>query len=232
MATGFRNTKDRLRARYGEAVAATYEAWVEMRRRVRQPDPKRKNACYADVAIDPRWNVFKAFLEDMGPRPPGMSLDRRDGTKGYGPGNCRWADDHTQARNRSNIKLSPEAADQIRTRYAAGGISQQALADEYGVSQNMVSHIVLGRGWKADVVPLSTDDSRCVLLSPDVAKAPASAEIIDRCGKARPVVVDGKRFPSGHAAAVALGIGQPTVFRRLRSPNFPSYCYADEDTPP
>lgn len=39
-------------------------------------------------------------------------------------------------------KLTQTQADEIRARYAAGGVSQQALADEYGVSQNAVSKIV------------------------------------------------------------------------------------------
>jgi predicted transcriptional regulator len=36
---------------------------------------------------------------------------------------------------------------EIRDRYAAGGISQQALADEYGVRQNTISRIVLRKVW-------------------------------------------------------------------------------------
>lgn len=44
-------------------------------------------------------------------------------------------------------KLTHEQANTIRTRYAAGGISQQALADEFGVSQKMVSNIARGVAW-------------------------------------------------------------------------------------
>lgn len=42
-------------------------------------------------------------------------------------------------------KLTQEQADEIRTLYAAGGRSQQSIADEYGVSQNAVSKIVNGQ---------------------------------------------------------------------------------------
>ena len=44
-------------------------------------------------------------------------------------------------------RLSDAAILELRRRYAAGGITQQALADEYGTSQCNVSKIVLGVSW-------------------------------------------------------------------------------------
>lgn len=45
-------------------------------------------------------------------------------------------------------KLDPSKVKIIRERYARGGISQQKLADEYGVDQFTISQVVRGRLWK------------------------------------------------------------------------------------
>jgi hypothetical protein len=51
------------------------------------------------------WEHFANFLEDMGERPTGTSIDRIDGTKGYSKDNCRWATDMEQVLNRKTTRL-------------------------------------------------------------------------------------------------------------------------------
>lgn len=81
-----------------------YKVWDGMRLRCTNPNhvgyPRYGGA---GVTICARWKKFKAFYEDMGPRPgPGYTIDRKDGTRGYEPGNCRWATREEQALNKSN----------------------------------------------------------------------------------------------------------------------------------
>lgn len=53
-----------------------------------------------------RWmESFDNFLEDMGTKPKGLSIDRIDVDGPYSPENCRWADTITQNRNRTNSVL-------------------------------------------------------------------------------------------------------------------------------
>jgi predicted XRE-type DNA-binding protein len=43
-----------------------------------------------------------------------------------------------------NVKVNTEDVRQIRARYAAGGVSQRELGEEYGVTQSHISSIVRG----------------------------------------------------------------------------------------
>lgn len=79
-----------------------YRSWTQML--VRCGNPRAPNfSTYggAGIHVCAAWrDSFEAFLCDMGPRPEGTTLDRRDNRKGYTPANCRWATPAEQAVNR------------------------------------------------------------------------------------------------------------------------------------
>ena len=52
------------------------------------------------IRVCTRWNDFTLFVEDMGDRPAGYTLERIDNDADYSPDNCIWADWETQCANR------------------------------------------------------------------------------------------------------------------------------------
>lgn len=58
----------------------------------------------AGIKVCRRWQKFENFLEDMGERPDGKTLDRINNLKGYSKENCRWATIKEQQNNRKNVK--------------------------------------------------------------------------------------------------------------------------------
>lgn len=60
------------------------------------------------ITICDRWQEsFSNFLEDMGERPDGTTLDRIDVNDNYTPENCRWATPLEQSNNqRTNVKIT------------------------------------------------------------------------------------------------------------------------------
>jgi len=97
----------------------------------------RNGISVADVWRGPGGS--RAFLEHIGPRPSRRhSIDRIDNTKGYFPGNVRWATATEQGLNRENT-----------VRYVIGGI-EKALTEwcaEYRVVSAPMAYTRIAAGW-------------------------------------------------------------------------------------
>lgn len=81
-----------------------YRSWAHMKGRCENPESDRY-AYYGGrgIRVCERWQSFENFLVDMGPRPAGHTLDREDNDGDYEPGNCRWATQSEQGKNRRQL---------------------------------------------------------------------------------------------------------------------------------
>jgi hypothetical protein len=87
-------------------ISPTYRTWASMLNRCNCPTSSGYPKYGAKgTRVCERWLSFENFLADMGERPEGMSIDRKDNEKGYEPGNCRWATRPDQARNKTDNRF-------------------------------------------------------------------------------------------------------------------------------
>lgn len=96
--------------KYMSSHRREHRTWVSMKERCNNPKhPAFQHYGGRGVKVCERWDCgidgFYNFLEDMGPRPDGYSLDRINSEEGYYPENCRWADNITQQNNKRNNHL-------------------------------------------------------------------------------------------------------------------------------
>lgn len=89
-----------------QGITPTYHSWTGMVARCTNPK-HRSYAGYggAGVTVCERWLTFSNFLEDMGEKPKGKSIDRKKGAMIYDKDHCRWATGIEQGRNRSNNRF-------------------------------------------------------------------------------------------------------------------------------
>lgn len=123
---------------HGGRRSPEYSSWMAMRRRCEDPtDKDYPRYGGRGISICPEWSrSFQAFRDAMGARPEGTTLDRIDASKGYEPGNARWALPGVQGRNRRGTFIW-----HIKGK-TFGSITE--AAQEFSVSEYTVSRWVNG----------------------------------------------------------------------------------------
>lgn len=115
-------------------VSATYNTWISMvQRTTRSNHPSYPEYGGRGITLCERWLIFKNFLEDMGERPAGTTIDRIDNGKGYFLENCRWADARTQQSNTRKARIVIVDGEPVSFSEAARrlGMSRPSL-EKYG----------------------------------------------------------------------------------------------------
>ena len=99
--------------------------------------PGYHDPAYAGITVCERWQSFENFLTDMGERPEGKTLDRRDNSKGYSPDNCRWATLAEQGNNRRCVR---------RFDWRGESLTISGIAAKAGISAKLLRNR-LNDGW-------------------------------------------------------------------------------------
>ncbi len=122
-------------------ISPTYISWQGMIRVC----TNEKDAYYSyyggrGIGVCDEWRSFERFLEDMGERPGGLKLCRKDTNGDFEPANCEWATPATQQnRTRSNRLLTLNGETKNVTQWAS----------ELGVAPGIISNR-LRYGWSTE----------------------------------------------------------------------------------
>jgi len=121
---------------HGMSDLAEFNIWMGMRDRCLNPrSPAYANYGGRGITICERWlHSFPAFLADIGSRPsPIHTLERKENSVGYNPGNCVWATRADQANNtRRNIVLTFNGLSLTLARWSRKtGIKYRTLGDRF-----------------------------------------------------------------------------------------------------
>jgi hypothetical protein len=131
--------------RHGLSSRPEYQIWKAIWQRCTNP----KHVQWADyggrgITVCQRWRGLKGFprfLTDMGSRPKGYTIERRNNDKNYTPANCFWATRKEQNRNKRNNLM-------IKFQGETKCLSQ--WAEEKGIRQSVLYGRIVTQKWSTD----------------------------------------------------------------------------------
>jgi hypothetical protein len=128
----------------GGSGTKEHNSWKSMVSRcTRKADKDYCRYGAAGVTVCTEWlSDFQAFLFHIGPKPTDRhSIDRIDNTKGYEPGNVRWATSIEQSANRKNTAM---------VEYQGVVQPLALLARAHGLAPKVVNSRVVRYGWSVE----------------------------------------------------------------------------------
>lgn len=133
---------------HGLSDSNTYKIWSGMIQRC--TNPKRKewnNYGGRGIEVCKEWFNFEIFLKDMGERPKGFDIDRKNNNRNYCKENCRWVSRAINIRNSRRALLSIENVKKIKLKLNKG-YTHSTISNMFGVSIGAIADISSGRTWK------------------------------------------------------------------------------------
>ncbi len=123
---------------HGLGTTPEYSLWKSMIQRCGNPeDAAFSNYGGRGISVCDRWLDFETFLSDLGPRPKGMTLERKNNDAGYSPDNVKWATWKEQSRNKRTSRF-------METPW--GRMTVAEAAERAGISLNRFKSRMNG-GW-------------------------------------------------------------------------------------
>jgi len=81
----------------------TYSSWANMIDRCfNTKNINYKNYGARGITVCDEWRDYRNFLADMGHKPKGLTIERKENNGNYTPDNYKWASTYEQSRNRRN----------------------------------------------------------------------------------------------------------------------------------
>lgn len=127
---------------HGMGKTKIYKIWIDMRNRCNNPNNNQYHRYGAKgIFVDPKWDNFMGFFNDMGYPPSAKhSIDRINTYGPYSKNNCRWVLPVVQQNNRTNNRLIT---------HNGKTFTLQQWAKLTGIPRKTISNRI-DRGWPVD----------------------------------------------------------------------------------